>query len=293
MGYRHIQNLYRSDAILMFRRCISTEKVHGTSANLSYNAELDKLSFFSGGASYDVFVNLFDQKKLLAKFRENKEHHPDVKQIVIYGEAYGGKMQAVSAIYGPTLQFIAFEVCIDDYWLSVERAYSFVQKFELEFVPFEEINCTMEAIDAARDADSIVAIRRGMGPGKMREGVVLRPVVELLIPPDGGRIICKHKRAEFSERVTQPKLPIDPGELKVLEDAKAIADEWVVPGRVKNILSHWAPGDIKIDNTRRFLDAMIEDVEREAAGEIVISKAARGAICKQAALLFKKELASR
>ncbi len=195
-------------------------------------------------------------------------------------------MQGMSHTYGPNLFFIAFEVLIDDTWMGVIQAHRIAERLGFEFVPYEEIDCTEEAINAARDKESEVAIRRGMGPGKMREGVVLRPLVELQ-HPNGGRIICKHKRPEFSERQKTPKIQ-DPAMDKILKEANEIAEEWVVLGRVKNILSHWPEEDIRPENTRKFLDAMLEDVLREAEGEIEVSEEAKKAIMRKAAILFKK-----
>jgi len=68
MGYMHIDNLYKNQDILMFKECYACEKIHGTSAHVSWKN--GKLSFFSGGVEYLEFVNLFDQEKLTDKFTE-------------------------------------------------------------------------------------------------------------------------------------------------------------------------------------------------------------------------------
>ena len=46
MGYAHIENLYKNQTILLFRRCWALEKVHGTSAHITY-VEGQPLSFSS------------------------------------------------------------------------------------------------------------------------------------------------------------------------------------------------------------------------------------------------------
>ena len=286
MGYMHISNLYKNKDILLFKRCLAMEKCHGTSANVSYTKENDQLHFFSGGASHELFISLFNKEELLKKFQENAAEHPEVRKITIYGEAAGGRLQGMSHTYGPNLFFIAFEVKIDDMWMGVIQAQRIAERLGFEFIPYEEIDCTEEAINAARDKESEIAIRRGMGHGKMREGVVLRPLIELQ-HANGGRIISKHKRPEFTERKNTPKIH-DPGMDKILKEAEEIAEEWVVPGRVKNILSHWPPEDIKPENTRKFLEDMLEDVLREASGEIEVSDAAKKSIMKKAAILFKR-----
>jgi hypothetical protein len=43
------------------------EKIHGTSAHVGWNGSL---YFFSGGESYDMFVDLFDKEKLTKCFSD-------------------------------------------------------------------------------------------------------------------------------------------------------------------------------------------------------------------------------
>ena len=285
MSYRHIENLYRNRNILLFKQCYALCKVHGTSSNVKYSN--DKLSFFSGGANHEHFVSLFNQEELLSKFRENAKQHPNTQSVTIYGEAYGGKMQGMKDTYGPNLKFISFEILINDNdWFSVPQAEKFASSFGLDFVPYELIDATEEAINNAMMADSVVAVRNGMGTGKMREGVVLRPTVELIHPNDG-RIICKYKRPEFSEREHTPKFT-DPEQLKVLEKAKEIVDEWVVPERLRHILDAFP--NSKMEDINKIIKAMVEDVYREAKSEIVESKEVNKQIGKKTVKLFKRYL---
>lgn len=287
MAYRHIENLYRNKEILMFKQCFAMEKIHGTSAHVKYNREQDKLIFFSGGAKHEQFLKLFDQEELHAAFKANCEEH-NVSSLTVWGEAYGGKMQGMSATYGKELKFIAFEVLIEDnFWQSVPQAEKIAKKLGFEFVHYDVIDTTEEAINAAMMADSVQAVRNGMGTGHMREGVVLRPLIELQ-HNNGGRIICKHKRPEFAEREHTPRID-DPEEMKVLEDAQAVADEWVVHMRLMHVLDKL--GEVKIENANLVIKAMLEDVLREAEGEIVDNKAVRRAIGKKTMKLFKDWLA--
>jgi hypothetical protein len=288
MGYREIQNLYKSKDILLFKQAWAMEKIHGTSAHISYSHPNNRLTFFSGGAKYDQFVNLFDQEKLLKIFSENAIEH-NIEKITIYGEAYGGKLQGMSHTYGKDLKFIAFEVCLNDNnWMSVPQADRIATRLGFEFVHYGLIDTTEEAINTAMMADSIQAIRNGIGPGKMREGVVLRAPIEL-IHPNGGRIICKHKRPEFAEREHTPKI-IDPEEIKVLEDAQAIAEEWCTHMRLMHVLDVFL--EPKIEDADKVIKAMIADIIKESVGETIIEKAARKAIGKKTMKLFKDYLQS-
>lgn len=276
MGYLKINNLYRETSILLFKRCYALEKIDGTSAHISWKN--GKLSFFAGGASHDNFVSLFNQEKL-------KEDLQNFEEIVVYGEAYGAKVQGMSKRYGSSLKFIVFDVEINESLLDVLNAHQIAHRLGLEFVDYEEIPASLEEMDRLRDADSTQAIRNGMGTGHRREGIVLRPLIELR-KNNGERIITKHKREE--ERETKTPREIGEDKLKILTEAQAIADEWVTDNRLNHILNKIH--DKSISNTGNIIKAMIEDVKLESVGEVVWSKDVEKAISKNTALLFKRFL---
>jgi hypothetical protein len=281
MGYLHIHNLSTKDQdILLFKECYALEKVHGTSAHISWND--NKLGFFSGGEKYDRFIKLFDHDKLTQIFTERHLN----QKVIIYGEAYGGSQQGMKDTYGPELRFIAFDVNILDNWLDVPNANQVCDHLGLEFVPWVKTHTELTALNMYRDAPSEVAYRRNCGI-KPREGVVLRPLIELT-KNNGERVILKHKGEAFAERKT-PQQILDPAKLKILEEADAIAEEWVTPMRLEHVLQKLPP-DITMADTRKVIDAMIEDVTREASGEIVDSTEARKAIGKMTVKIFKQRL---
>lgn len=278
MSYMHIDNLYKARDILLFRECFAMEKIHGTSAHVAWSPEKG-LRLASGGADAVSFAALFDVTALTEHFAVAGV------SAVVFGEAYGGKMQGMKDTYGRELRFIAFEVKIGDCWLAVPQAEAFVQALGLDFVAYRQIPATIEALDAERDADSVQAVRNGCGTGKPREGIVLRPLVELR-KNNGERIIAKHKREVFRETKTPRAVHADA--LVVLDDAQAIANEWVTEQRLTHVLDLF-PG-ASIADTRKIIDVMVEDVTREAADEIVMSKEAVRAISRAAAQLFKARL---
>jgi hypothetical protein len=294
MSYRHILNLYASKEILLFKQCYETEKVHGTSAHFTYKVEEDRLTFFHGGANREQFLKLFNQEELLEKFRQNKIEHNSNENITIYGEAIGGKMQGMSHTYGKDLFFIGFEVCIgNSNWLDVSRAHHFCEKMGIEFVPYSVINTTEDEINAAMMKDSEVAIRKGMGTGHMREGVVLRPLREMYFANNNTALPLrvKHKRPEFSERKHTPKFS-DPAELKLIEDADKAAEEFTVFHRLEHVLQK-LPEVQDISQINKVIKAMIEDVLSEGGNEIQDSKLLRKAIGKRTVKLFKEWLACK
>lgn len=284
MGYEHIGNLYKTQDILMFKECYALEKVHGTSAHVSY-LKGNPLRFSPGGGSAVVFEALFDKEKLLAGIESL-----GAEKVKVYGEFYGGGGvvgQGMKDTYGLKQLFIVFDVKIDGMFLSVPDMDSVATGLGLEVVPYEKIPATLEAMDAARDKPSEVAKRRGCGDDKQREGVVLRPLMELR-KNNNERIIAKHRMEKFSERATPQKI-MDPAKLQVLADAKAIAEEWVTPMRLIHVLDK-LPEATSMKATPVVIKAMVEDVYREAAGEVVESPEATTAIGKRTALLFRQKL---
>ena len=288
MSYRHIENLYKNKDILFFKECWAMEKIHGTSAHVKYNHQNGELKFFSGGLKHDQFVGIFDQQELLEKFKENAVEH-NVNELIVYGEAYGGKMQGMSSTYGKDLKFVAFEVYNKDvnWWFDVDQADRIATRLGFEFVHYNRIETTEDAINAEMMSDSVQSVRNGMGTGHMREGIVLRPIKEFVFQ-NGGRVICKHKRPEFAERENTPKFS-DPEQIKILENAKEIADEWVTLMRLRHVLDKFE--NPSLEDANKIIKAMIEDVYREAKGEIEEGKAVRKEIGKKTIKLFKDMIA--
>lgn len=280
MGYLSINNLYKDQTVLSEPECYALEKVHGTSAHVSWNKNV--LTFFSGGEKHERFVSIFDLHDLVQRFEAFGSD-----SVTVYGEAYGGKQQAMSHTYGPDLKFIAFDVKLDGEWLDVPKMAEAASCTGFEVVPWERTTTDLATLDAIRDRSSEVAVRRGCGPDKTREGIVLRPITEVN-DRRGNRVIAKHKGDSFKETKT-PRKVVDPSEQVLLKEANAIADEWVTEMRLSHVLGK-LPEATNIEHTRLVLDAMLADIHREGKGEIVESKAANGAICRKTALMFKDYL---
>ena len=283
MGYMKIPNLYKDMAILDFKDCYSLEKIHGTSAHIGY---VDgQLTFHSGGVKHENFIKIFDKDQLLSRFQEIGK-----PTVVVFGEAYGGSCQKMSDVYGKSLKFCAFEVSIGDCWLSVPDAESIVLSLGLEFVSYNRIPCTIEDITVERDKPSVQAERNGMG-NKKREGVVLRPLIELK-KNNGERIIAKYKSEDFKETKTSRNIG---DKLELLKGAKKIANEWVTEMRLTHVLDLLSSTiDHEVlwskESTRDIIKSMFEDIKIESEGEIEWTKSAEKEIGARTAKLFHLRL---
>jgi hypothetical protein len=228
-----------------------------------------------------VFKALFDEAALTEAFRKLGHH-----KVTIYGEAYGGKEQGMKDVYGPSMKFIAFDVrrTGDDEegngWYNWETAVEIIKAVGLEPVPYKRMTTDIEALNAERDRESDVAILRGMGPGKVREGIVLRPIQEMY-DARGNRVICKHKGDAFNERVSTPKVDRDPAYAAELLEGEKVAAEFVTDMRMDHVLDHLKAAGVDtldLKSTSQVIAAMVEDVLREGAGEVVVNDATTRAI---------------
>lgn len=284
MGYMHIENLYKCQDILAFKRCYALEKIHGASGSVVFNIEKpDQLEYDDGAEGMERFKALFPMD-LYAKIKAL-----GAAKVSIFGEVHGGSCHSMSMVYGKEMRFSVFDIQIDEMWLAVPNMADVAKELGLEVVYFEEGPTDMDWINAQMAAPSVQAKRLGMGDNHPREGVVLRPPFEVRKNNDE-RVIAKHKGEKFSERATPQKV-VDPERLKVLADANGIAEEWVTPMRMTHVLQKF-PRDVGLQQTKDVISAMIEDVIREAKGEIVDSPEARRAIGKKAAELFKARVLS-
>lgn len=289
MGYLKIPNLYKEQTILLFKECYALEKIHGTSAHITYNPDAT-LTFFSGGTKYDPFVALFDKERLLAGF---KALQVSAVPITVFGEAYGGKEQGMSHTYGKHLKFVAFDVRVGERWLNVMQAEAVAKQLWLDFVHYIKVTTDLKELDAQRDMYSIQAIRNEVSSyfegavvnPRPREGVVLRPLEEMTLN-NGARVITKHKGEAFRE--TKTPREVDLNLTQVLSDAQAVADEWVTPMRLQHVLDKIP--DAGIEKTGEVLKAMVEDIMVEGAGEIVDSREVRKAISAKTGQMFKSHL---
>lgn len=296
MGYLSVENLYRCwQHWQEHKEVYALEKIHGTSAHITYDPIQDRVSAYSGGADHAVFVKLFDFEKLKEQFKALQIN----KKLTLFGEAYGGKILRMSQTYGQELRFVAFDFLVgekgDHGWYDVPQAEIMAKRLGQEFVDYVRIPCTLEALDAERDKPSVQAKRNGMGDDKLREGIVLRPIVEATYGKNRERCIAKHKGAAFCETAHMKTKPIDLDRVVVLAEAEAIAAEWVTEMRLDHVLNGREPSPEMISD---LLKEMCADIEKESAGEIKtedgkLDKLTRGAVCKRTAGMIKQRMENK
>ena len=119
------------------------------------------------------------------------EEHFGEKEVTLYGEGYGAKIQNGGA-YRDDQSFILFDVNVGGAWLGRENVEAVARYFGIDVVPVILRGTMQEAIEyvKARPASTI-------GTAKM-EGLVGRPALELLTA-NSSRLIVKVKVRDFEE----------------------------------------------------------------------------------------------
>ncbi len=286
MGYAKINNLYKDQTLLEHDEVYALEKIHGTSAHIAFNK--GNINFYAGGMKHELFISIFQNHPVEWLLRNKLSNE---NEVVIYGEAYGGSMQRMQHVYGDKARFIAFDVKYNGIWLNVPDAHSFCTHLQLEFVDYVKIPTKLSLLDEERDKHSVQAIRNGVGEGKPREGVVLRPLQEGF-DRRGNRLIAKHKNAQHNETKTQRE--VDPTKLVKLKEAKAIAEEWVTEMRLDHVLDKCLTPEqnetLDMSYTPIVIRAVLADIKKESEREIEWSKDAEREVCTLAARLFKQRV---
>lgn len=222
-----------------------------------------------------------------------------LRKVTIYGEHYGGKIMGMSKTYGDKKRFVVFDIKLGQFddapemWMAFDKVKILCHELNLDVVHGVIVPTTVEALDTQRDLPSVQAKKCGVEKDCIREGLVLRPLVEC--DHYGERIIAKYKRSEFMETATPRSL--DPARLQVLADAKSIAEEWVTDMRLVHVMDkipHAPMEGFTMSSIPAIIKAMLEDVKRESKGEVIwtpeVEKAIAGETGKKMKALLAKKL---
>ena len=296
VGYLHINNLAKDDKVLLFKEVWATEKVHGTSAHVSWNPDQQRIVYFSGGASAENFRALFDEA-FEERFMKLVDQNGKDIEVVVYGEAYGGKMQGMRLTYGNELRFIAFEVRVGCRWLSFDKVREIAKDLGLEVVPGKVIPATEEALTEYRNSPSEVAVLRGCQDNAdrfgnkppLREGIVIRPLVEMRTNGNS-RVMAKFKNPCFSERESRKDADFPSERKQEVLRAEAAAKDFTTETRLEHVLDALGLKEPTLQDTPKVIKGMVEDILREGAGEVEDSKTLRREIGRISVKLFRQKL---
>jgi len=184
-----------------------------------------------------------------------KKDFPDMQQMNVYGEMFGGDyphpevpkdkdaiMIQKGIYYSPSNHFYAFDILLDnERYLDVDTANKYFEKAGLLHAKTLFRGSLDDCLRYPNDFDSKVAEQLGLPEIKpnMVEGVVIKPVQPRFFN-NGVRVILKNKNEKWAEnkmfRKSRKKKEEVPPSEKVLELQEAIKS-YVTENRLNNVIS--------------------------------------------------------
>lgn len=188
-----IDGKFRSDTVefLANNKWIFTEKIDGTNIRIHWDGHA--VTFGGRTENAQIPSHLVNKLQTIFLNDETEQLFEQVfgeKEVILFGEGYGTKIQKVGSQYRPDVGFILFDVAVGDVYLQRENVENIAQTFGLEIVPIVLTGTISEAVTFVKSKpDSTI------GTAKM-EGVVGHPAVEIF-DRSGKRVIVKIKAKDF------------------------------------------------------------------------------------------------
>ncbi len=204
--YGKIKNSYDDKTVLVIRKCgyenipyIIYEKVDG--ANFSFIT--DGTDVITASRNQLVGGEFYNCQSVIDRYSEQikqikNEKFPDSKEIQVYGELYGDKIQK-RVDYGTVTDFMVFDIRVDDEYIVPLEVEKIVVDFDIPYVPFmDQFDSLSKALEFDPEFDSMVPLEHK--ENNPAEGVVIRPRDINIVLPNGNRLILKKKSSKFSEK---------------------------------------------------------------------------------------------
>ena len=247
------------------------EKVHGTNTSFLCDGKevmfAKRTSILAEDESFYNYPELVDRyrERVLCLFEELKTRYPEMMQISVFGEMFGGfyphndvKADHSSLIqkgvyYSPHHDFYAFDIFLfegdDGRYLPVEEANRLFEAHGFFFARTLFEGTLQECLNYPNGFQSKIAEWLGLPiiEDNICEGVVIRPVEPRYLR-NGSRVLIKNKNNRFAEKKsakTRNKLFDEP--VPYSEALKALIEEseaYVNENRLYNVLSHL--GEIRV-----------------------------------------------
>lgn len=188
------ENIFRNETV-EFLKDIEwefTEKIDGTNIRVFWDGH--KVSYYGRTDKAQIPSQLMNRLVELFGGDTNEEMFEQKfgeTPVMLIGEGYGAKIQK-GGDYRQDNDFILFDVCINDNYLSRENVKDIANFFNIDVVPTIMIGKLQEGIDYVKTKP-----KSKIGTANA-EGLVARPLIELR-DRTGKRVIVKIKVHDFEE----------------------------------------------------------------------------------------------
>ena len=188
--YTDVENLRNFPSVLTDgEEVVATEKLHGTSCRIG----LIEGELMAGSMSVRrvrperLADSIYWQPLETAGVQPLLEHLGQTsRQVILYGEVFGSKIQNLNYGLVGMLGFRAFDLLVDGKYLSADAFFGICAEFGVETVPM--------LYRGPYELGTIKALSEGpttLGAAHIREGVVVKPAVERT-DPKVGRVCLKY-----------------------------------------------------------------------------------------------------
>lgn len=181
---------YRDETVEFLKDCkwIWTEKVDGTNVRVCWDGHV--VTFGGRTEKAQIPAQLVNRLNELFGGEQNAQVFEQLfgdKEVILFGEGYGNKIQAVGKAYNPDgVDFILFDVLIGDNYQPRSFVEFIARTFGLNVVPIVGTGKLEEAVHFVNAHQ-----KSELGETEM-EGIVCRPAMELR-DRAGKRVIVKIK----------------------------------------------------------------------------------------------------
>jgi RNA ligase (TIGR02306 family) len=196
VSYTEIENMRNFPAIFTdAEEVVVSEKIHGTNCRVGL-IDVDGVKTWMAGskgvrrkmpAEERIAGDLYWHPYSLPSVRALVEScAADARQVILFGEVYG-KVQSLRYGVPQGIAFRAFDLLVDGKYVDYDRFAERCQAHGVEVAPLVYRGAfSLERIKQLAEGDSVVP-----GAANIREGVVVKPVIERL-DPKIGRVVLKY-----------------------------------------------------------------------------------------------------
>ncbi|MFL5734625.1 MAG: RNA ligase (ATP) [Chloroflexia bacterium] len=201
-AYTDIENMRNFPNLLQEgEEVVITEKVYGTNCRIGV-VEGEVMAGSKGlrrkpppdgrqeASLYWFPYTLEPVRNLLNHLSEEQGH----RQVILFGEVYGSKVQSFTYGLQGTLGFRAFDLLVDGKYLNWHEFKRLCEQYEVPIVPtVAEGPFSLDRVRPLSNGDTLVP---GASGSNIREGVVVKPQSERT-DPTVGRVILKYLSDEY------------------------------------------------------------------------------------------------
>ena len=188
-----IEGKFRNETVEFLKNNVwqFTEKIDGTNIRVHWDGH--EISFAGRTDRAQIPNHLMDKLNEIFSNVSTEELFEQMfgeKEVILFGEGYGAKIQNIGSRYRSDVSFILFDVMVDGMYLARNNVESIATSLGVEIVPIVLEGTISEAVEFVKNKQNST-----IGHAKM-EGVVGRPKVELF-DRRGNRLIVKIKVCDF------------------------------------------------------------------------------------------------